>query len=100
MSRAKVHSAGRLQSVGRGIASPYSTEGYWRNARCAKTALKTAPAIDTDARIFQKLVIEPVRCSNRKLMPAAPGQAFLFDASTSPCNIGNRKLGRLDAFSG
>src|SRR5262249_31321484 len=39
MRRAKVHSPGRLQSGGSGMASPYSTEGDWRNARWAKTGL-------------------------------------------------------------
>ena len=39
ISRANVHSAGVLQSEGSGIDEPYSTEGYSRNGRWAKTAL-------------------------------------------------------------
>ena len=53
MRRAKVHSAGRFQSLGRGMASPYSTEGYWRNARWANP-LSTIPANTTGPAIFQK----------------------------------------------
>src|ERR1700739_84469 len=44
MRRAKVHSAGWFQSAGIGTDSPYSTDGYWRKARWAKTAVMRAAA--------------------------------------------------------
>src|SRR5580692_11884845 len=59
MSRANVHSADWLQSVGRGMASPYSIDGYCRKARWPNSALITAPAKITGQPNFQKAFIPP-----------------------------------------
>ena len=83
MSRAKVHSAGVAQSEGRGMASPYSTEGYWRNARWAKTALKNAAAhSDAPANLRRFLMVSPSRLFHWTQRPLDGGKMRLEPVST------------------
>ena len=81
MRRANVHSAGRFQSAGSGMPqAPYSTEGYCRNARCAKTALITAPAKTIGHAIFQMRFMLPRRVAERR----TPGAGLIHWTRRTP----------------